>query len=133
MGRRVLAVVAVMAVLSPLAVLVAGPTAASGTAKVILVDRYTHGQIQISMNGVIKRARNGDRIGPFAVTPDSMGNDEINLYLVKHPGCGIEKIGYYFKAGHRFRVLVDNVGGPNNCHVSGRSVKGPAPHVKQLS
>lgn len=132
MVRRVLAVASVVAVLSPLAVLTAVPTEASGTAHVILVDRYTHGQIEVSINGVTKRARNGDRIGPFAVTPDPMGNDGITVRLVKHTGCGIAKIGYYFKAGHRFRVLVNDIGG-GRCHFNGRDVRGPSPHVKQIS
>jgi len=109
------------------------PTAdATGTAQVIVVDRYTHGQIQISLNGVTKVARNGDRIGPFAVRPDSMGNDGIDVRLVKHPHCGIGQIGYYFKAGHRYRVRVNDQGGAN-CHFGGRLVRGPHATVEKIS
>ena len=130
---RLLAFTAMVGTFVPLLVSTAAPTAASGTAQVRLVDNYGHGRIEVSVNGVTHHLGNGDRVGPFAVTPDSMGNDGITVRSMRYDGCGIAKIGKYFRAGHVYRIRVNKYRG-GRCHVGGgRTIPGPSPHLAQLS
>src|SRR4051812_42932759 len=106
MARRIVAVSVMAAVLMPM--VGTAPTAsAAGTARVRIVDNYNHSRIRISFDNVDRTMRYGDRTGFIEVTPDSMGNDVISVQALRYDRCGIAKIGWFFHAGHSYRVGVN--------------------------
>lgn len=129
MRTRLISVAVVVGSLGSVFVTTAAPTEASGTAQVRLVDNYTHGRIRIYVNGVSHRMHEGDRIGPFAVTPDPMGNDSITVKSLRFDGCGGTQIGKFFRAGHSYRILINDYRG-GRCHLAdGRTVRAPGAHL----
>jgi hypothetical protein len=131
MGGRV-----VLTLIVSLVIPVAGwtPTAdASGTATVRILDSYNHSRVRISFDNVDRVMHNGDRTGLITVTPDAMRNDVITVQALRYHKCGIAKIGWYFHAGHEYRLRINQVEGGRCQTGSGGSVAGPAPHVHDLS
>jgi len=107
----------------------AGPVSATPTAFVKIVDRYDHGRIEIGVNGVIRRMSYGEVKGPFEVQPDSMHNDGITLRSLRRDGCGIAKIGYYFRNGHHYRIVV----WPHGYHCGNTGPLGPDARVVDVT
>src|SRR4051794_29151311 len=105
------------------------PAEAARTVQVKFVDHYRHGRVKVGIDNVTRRIGYGEVKGPFAVTPDSMGNDSTYVEALRYDRCGEGDIGYYFRpGGHHYKVVVVQQG---HCDLpSGKRV--PAPHVEVI-
>jgi hypothetical protein len=119
----------VLSLCSVLDVVPVQPGVAATAVQVKFVDHYHHGRIKLAANDVSRRLSYGEVKGPFAVTPDSGGNDFVYVESLRYTRCGETDIGYYFRPGHRYKIVVTGRHGPRCEDASGAIVHGPHAEV----
>jgi hypothetical protein len=106
---------------------------AATTVQVKFVDHYDHGRIKLGTNGVIRRLSYGEVKGPFAVTPDELHNDSLYVESLRIHRCGQSQIGYYYRPGHRYKVVVSSKPGYRCENDAGNNIRGPHAEVIKIS
>jgi hypothetical protein len=109
------------------------PVEAASTVQVKFVDHYDHGRIKLGTNDVTRRLSYGEVKGPFAVTPDDLHNDSTYVESLRIPGCGQSDIGYYYRPGHRYKIVVSSKPGYRCENSFGHDIHGPHAEVIKIS
>ena len=106
---------------------------AAPTVQVKFVNHYSHGRVKLGVNDVTRRLGSGQVKGPFAVTPDDGHNDFTYVKALRFHRCGESDIGYYFRPGHSYKVVVTGVKVAGCENSAGEPVKGPHAEVIRVS
>jgi hypothetical protein len=118
-----------------LAVLNAVPAGASTTAEVQIVDHYGYGPVKVWVNHTTHRLDDNHRTGWFAITPSSSHNDGVSVTSVRYSGCGVGEPGWFFHAGHQYKIVIRSSVPPDGrCSVGGgKTVPGPEFAITKIS